>query len=184
MHCRKENFNTKEQMTDRTKHKLGTLLAALFEYNLALDYGYSDDTHFERITTSHLSALSRELAEEIPSIYKYVSDMIWHFVEDNMDEDNIFRFAIIDNHTLFDYYYGKLVNYNYDTGVATFEDVFNHRGEYIGDRVEWSLKEAMQNSHYDFKQLLTVDEDSEYPEWRDRLYNDEWQNEEDDEFNW
>lgn len=165
-------------MTERTQYKLGTLMAALFESKLAWDYGFSDETKLDRITTKHLSTLCRELAEEIPSIYNHVSDMIWHFLEDVMDnsdeDENVFRFAIIEGNEIVGFYYGQFAGYNQATGTALFKDVFDENGEYVNETVEWSLEFCMQNSTCDFSTLISrVPENIMYWECHRRFYGTE-----------
>ena len=170
-------------MTGRTQHKLGTLLAALFESKMTFEYGISDETQLDKITTRHLSTLCRELAQDIPSIYNHVANMIWRFLEDVSEnsETDVYRFAIVENGCVINYYFGQLMHYDPQTNIASFAYVYDDNGNYISDTFEWSLVESMRNCTKEFDDLIEyLSDDDDYWGWRN-FDEDESSN---DEFDW
>lgn len=130
-------------MTEATKHKLETIVGITFESLLSIedDRIGGDIGDLSKLRPNHIIKLAKELQEDMPNIFLLLANKLVEATNDSED-------VILFNHETGASFIGTMSDYNEDTGIAQFTDVFTINGDYIADTMDYDVAHHLQVLKY------------------------------------
>lgn len=130
-------------MTEATKHKLETIVGITFESLLSIedDRMGGDIGDLSKLRPNHIVKLAKELQEDMPNIFLLLANKLVEATNDSED-------VILFNHETGASFIGTMSDYNEDTGIAQFTDVFTIHGDYIADTMDYDVAHHLQVLKY------------------------------------